>query len=291
MNSRIFKHGQRASSRASEAESRRARSSFAQTQRVWTWWTLRLKRPGIVRVANGQLAFLEDGFPVFKVGYDRFLSVRLNSSQKDSTWLYYILGEWKLSASGGWQMTDKILRISASQFCRLAGLIMSGKGDLIPGSEERPMYHLGNGLYFNWSQYNRSNLATVRAFQLGASGDLMPTKRGISFGQRCFDTIKKLLMDGKIFEEMAKLKPGFPKDALDYANVKPAVHNMLMDQVDKQRGNVCVPCQAPDSVDTHSCKLATAKVPPIDEEWKLAEEEVVKSNAWPQRLALRRFCC
>ena len=235
-------------------------------------------RPGIVRVSNGQLAFLDDGFPVFKVGYDRFLSVRLNTSQKDSTWLYYILGEWKLAPTGGWQMTDKILRISASQFCRLAGLIMSGKGDLAPGSEERAMYHLGNGLYFNWGHYNRSHLATVRAFQLGASGDLTPTKRGISFGVRCFDTIKKLLMDGKIFEEMAKLKPGFAKDGLDYPNLKPAVHNMLMDQVEKVRGNLCTPCQDPDSSDLHSCKLATVKNPPTEDEWKLAEDEVIKAK-------------
>jgi Transcriptional Coactivator p15 (PC4) len=237
------------------------------------------KRSGIVRVNNGQLAFLEDGFPVYKVGYDRFLSLRLNSSIKDSTWLYYILGEWKVGPDGGWVMSEKVLRLSASQFCRLAGLIMSGNGDLVEeGTGERAMFHLGNGMYFNWGRFNRSNLATVRNFYLNASGDLMPGKQGISFGQRCYDTIKKLLMDGQIFLEIAKLKPGNPKDGLDFYKVKPAVHDLLMSQVDKQRANICVPCQAPESTEPHTCKLATTKTPPTNEEWKAAEEAVIKSK-------------
>jgi hypothetical protein len=234
------------------------------------------KRPG--KVNNGQLAFLEDGFPVYKVGYDRFLSIRLNTTIKDSTWLYCILGEWKVGADGEWVMSDKVLRISASQFCRLAGLIMSGKGDLVDGPEERPMFHLGNGLYFNWGHYNRSNVATVRYFHGNAFGDRMPGKQGISFGQRCYATIKKLLMDGQIFLEMAKLKPGYPMDGLDFSEVKPAVHDLLMDQIDKQRANICIPCQAPESTNLHTCKLALTKTPPTDEEWKVAEQAVVKSK-------------
>jgi hypothetical protein len=226
------------------------------------------------RVGNGQVAFMEDGFPVFKVGFDKFLAVRLNTTNKDATWLYYVLGEWKLTSTG-WQMTEKILRMSAGQFHRFIGLVMSGRADLKKDEEDRPLLHLGHGLYFTWAYHNRSFLATIRNFHMDGSGDMVPTKRGTTFGMKCYQNLKTLFMDGQLFKEMARIKAGNPKEGLGYDKLKVNVAKMLVELVGQARSNTCGPCQMPDSKEPHICNN---KVAPTEEEWILAESVVVKNK-------------
>lgn len=96
---------------------------------------------------------MEDGYPVFKICYDKIITDRLAYSSDKKPWLSFIVREWKVSTTGAWENTAKTIFLNLQQFNRLSGLLMSGAADLaddcLATGEYTPRFHLGFGVYFS----------------------------------------------------------------------------------------------------------------------------------------------
>ena len=149
------------------------------------------------RVLNGEKAFEYGGFPAFRIALGKYVYVN-----KTITGVNIDFGEWD-DKTGSHVRSTKNISLDVAQYVRLCGLILSGKCDLSDAQQQSsqeygrltPMFHLGNQVYFSWSRWNRSNLATVRYYRPNASGDLVPTKNGLTFGHQAFFALKKMIKD------------------------------------------------------------------------------------------------
>jgi hypothetical protein len=219
----------------------------------------------VPRGENGQEAFQENGIPVYKIGWDKYISARPNGKS-----LAVIIGEWKRLPNGkDYQRTEKGITLTMTQFNRLAGLVMSGRADC-PTIEDgvSTMHNLGLGVFFSWSKFNRMNLAHIRYYKKNLHGDKVPTKKGIAFGQRCYDGLKDVLLKLTLHKEAAKLGTETAGLGLEFKPLKEIVRQKLVEIVVKERELLCEACNGSSELEVHSCKLTT----PITEvEWTMAE--------------------
>ena len=150
------------------------------------------------RVLVGTEAFKHAGHPVYKIGWDKYFLVE----DADGTPMFN-LSEWTISESGDRSRTAKSISLTVEQFSRLSGLLMADKADITeteagePSADGRtsPMWRLGDLVYFGWSKWDRTNLASVRRYRESKYGDLIPTKEGLSFGLKTYEALKKLIFD------------------------------------------------------------------------------------------------
>jgi hypothetical protein len=157
--------------------------------------------PKMTCPVNGQVAFMEkENLPVYKIGYDKYLSFICAPGLAHGP-TRIMLSERK-GPAGNPKMTGKGIAIEVPQFLKLYGLILSGATDLSDAEKNdhnlHRMFALGGGIFFQWSRYGRTNLATVRRFITLNNGDLIPDKVGLSFGQTVYDNLKKM------FKEMVR---------------------------------------------------------------------------------------
>ncbi|XP_055344946.1 uncharacterized protein LOC129592843 isoform X2 [Paramacrobiotus metropolitanus] len=113
-----------------------------------------------------------------------------------------------------WKATwGKNIVLSKKGFLRLAALMLAGKSDMDKTARASsaetgrltPLYLLDGSMYFGWSRFSNANVATIRRFNVKA-GDMVPTRCGISFGERCYDGLKELLKDLQLIKDIAKIQ-------------------------------------------------------------------------------------
>ncbi|OQV13210.1 hypothetical protein BV898_12534 [Hypsibius exemplaris] len=117
---------------------------------------------------NGQVAFVEKNRPVYKIGYDKYLSFSPDAEGR----IYIRLCERK-GPIGEPAETGKAVTMDLTQFLRLYGTIMSGVADRPDGEDGPTKYALGNGLYLQWSKFRGNNIATVRRFATLKNGKIV----------------------------------------------------------------------------------------------------------------------
>ncbi len=138
--------------------------------------------------------------------------------------------------------------LSSSQFNRLCGVMLNGTADLdevakVAPTQLPPLLHLGRSVYFGWSRYRSTLVASIRVYRQNTKGDLFPTKAGFSFGQRCVDTLKEIMYEMTLMKEAARLQPDIqPLDGLAYPPVKNMVVNLIHDFIGKDRKAKCTAC-------------------------------------------------
>lgn len=125
--------------------------------------------------------------------------------------------------------TGKSISLIESRFYKSACVIKSIKEDLnhvakMPLFDDSeltfPSFHFGARLFCLWSRYDRINLATIRSFYRLELEDVTPTKRSVSFDQRCSDKVEEIYMDVKLLKEAAKLKRGVDLSGVTFSRWK-----------------------------------------------------------------------
>ena len=119
------------------------------------------------------------------VRYDKYVSVKLNAEDVEFTF-----GEWKMlpGAEEPQPVQGKSATLSSKQFLRLCGIILTGQAELdeaamVAPTQLPPLLHLGDNMYFGWSRFKSSLVATIRVYRRSNKGDLYPTRSGFSFGE------------------------------------------------------------------------------------------------------------
>jgi hypothetical protein len=243
--------------------------SFQYTKMADTLFLLtdKKRKSSVVRKAkkvveeHPKQAFSCKGQPVFKIGFDKYVTVRKDSELK------FVIGEWIKTSHNEWLETNKQIALSLDQFNKLSGLLLSGQGDWDDlaknaGCEDgklTPLYALGSNVYLGWSRYNRTNVVTIRKFYVSPKNDILPTKHGITFGVRCYEGLKDLIRDMTIYGQAAKLDAGQDKAALTLSALQVEVPQMLFKILQRMRESTDLPR-------------------PEDEEWKQAEQEVLNKK-------------
>ncbi|XP_055344945.1 uncharacterized protein LOC129592843 isoform X1 [Paramacrobiotus metropolitanus] len=160
-----------------------------------------------------RFAFTQNGKPVYRFCNDKFVYVGTNTDAKKST-IRVVFGEWKEQPDNSWKATwGKNIVLSKKGFLRLAALMLAGKSDMDKTARASsaetgrltPLYLLDGSMYFGWSRFSNANVATIRRFNVKA-GDMVPTRCGISFGERCYDGLKELLKDLQLIKDIAKIQ-------------------------------------------------------------------------------------
>ena len=120
------------------------------------------------------------------VRYDKYVSVKQSGDDVEFTF-----GEWKTfpGVEEPQPVQGKSATLNTKQFIRLCGIILTGQAELdeaaiIAPTQLPPLLHLGDNMYFGWSRFKSSLVATIRVYRQSAKGDLYPTRSGFSFGKR-----------------------------------------------------------------------------------------------------------
>src|SRR5450631_4031406 len=83
-----------------------------------------VRKPKLAKVEDHpKQDFSYKGQPVFKIGFDKYITVRKDPELK------FIIGEWIKTAQGDWLETSKQIALNLEQFNKLSGLLLSGQGD------------------------------------------------------------------------------------------------------------------------------------------------------------------
>ncbi|XP_055344936.1 uncharacterized protein LOC129592833 [Paramacrobiotus metropolitanus] len=163
--------------------------------------------------SHPRFAFTQVGRPVYRLGNDKFVYVGPNTDGKIST-IRIVFGEWKEQPDNSWKASyGKNVSLSKTGFLRLAALMLTEKADMDEAARASaaetgrltPLYLLDSSMYFGWSRFNGTNVATIRRFEV-KGGDMIPTRYGISFGERCYDGLKGLMKDLQLFKDIAKIQ-------------------------------------------------------------------------------------
>lgn len=238
------------------------------------------------KLTNGSVAFHEDGFPVIRFAYDKFINVRLNKTD-DGNVHSFVIGEWKmLPDHSAWEKTMKFITLNLRQFNVLCGLLILGKTDLPEDSGElTTRFNLGDSIYFSWNRWNRANVATIRTWTVLPNGDQVPTKRGISFGAAGYKTLKEVLFSGVVHKEAATLDAGVNRDGINYPFLREETRKKLWDYLHQEEAKKCWACTSGEG--PHSCKLNPKMAPFTVVDWKQAENSL-KANKWLEGFLLLR---
>ena len=107
-----------------------------------------------------------------------------------------------------------------------------------------PLVNLRNQIYFTWSRFNGNLVASIRQYFVNSNGDLLPTKKGISFGKRGYDDLKDIVFSGLVILDAAALdNPQRPaKKGLDPTYFVPAVAMSVYEQLAYTRYISCPLC-------------------------------------------------
>ena len=84
-----------------------------------------------------------------------------------------------------------------------------------------PMINLRNNVYLAWSRYHGNKIVSIRQFFVNKEGDLIPTKRGISFAAKAYDELEKILFSLVLIGDGCKLDVPTPppKEGVDTKSV------------------------------------------------------------------------
>ncbi|XP_055334974.1 uncharacterized protein LOC129586021 [Paramacrobiotus metropolitanus] len=163
--------------------------------------------------AHPRFVFAQLGKPVYRLGNDKFVYVGPSTDGKIST-IHVVFGEWKEQPNNSWKASyGKNVSLSKIGFLRLAALMLTEKADMDETARASaaetgrltPLYLLDRNMYFGWSRFNGTNVATIRRFEV-KGGDMIPTRYGVSFGERYYDGLKDLMKDLQLFKDMVKIQ-------------------------------------------------------------------------------------
>ncbi len=104
------------------------------------------------------------------------------------------------------------------------------------------MINIGEHVYFTWSQWEGSILASVRQFYLNKKGDLSPGRNEISFTQKYYDNFKNLLSSLVLVKEAAPFNLGFTQPGLALEGLAGKVAERVYEFVAATRYASCNPC-------------------------------------------------
>ena len=132
------------------------------------------------------------------------------------------------------------------------------------GSESAPLLHLGGNFYFTWSRFNGTVLANIRKYFVNKKGDIMPTKAGICFNRKGYDTMKELVHSMVLIKNGAALdRVAKPVKVLDSAELIPALAKAVYENIANARYVFCNSCQGGPGV--HVC-IANKTIKLTDQE-------------------------
>ena len=77
------------------------------------------------------------------------------------------------------------------------------------------MYHLGRNVYFTWGKFGSMWCASVRQYFVTAQGHLQPTKRGLTFSQKGYESLKNLIMSFTLLHQAAAMEKGRKKEGFE----------------------------------------------------------------------------
>ncbi|GAV09638.1 hypothetical protein RvY_19142 [Ramazzottius varieornatus] len=149
---------------------------------------------------TGKPAFLYQGFPVMKFGYDKFCCRRLT----DENELEAVIGDFTCDppGSGKWEPGAKHVVLNKEQLLRLVGLIFNNFTTNCrdakvadTGAKLSSMYNLGKEVHFVWCAYNDTAMANVRQYFRRADGDMQATSQGVSLTPKAYDSFRTGIMD------------------------------------------------------------------------------------------------
>lgn len=218
--------------------------------------------------APGKVAFNEGGMPVYKIGYDKFLSF----IPSNSCTLSIKFSERKGPESAP---TGKQVTLTLAQFLKLYGLVLTGSMQ----RDDKTMHALGDGFFFQWSSYKGREVATVRRFVTLSGGSLVPLKRdGISFGATTYDTLVKMFREMNVLRDVVKFNraPDCPLPGMDSIPTADTIVHLLYRTILQYRVAKCPLCTLnPEvSIEPHDPCPAGLKHAVFEEEMKVAEWDV-----------------
>ena len=135
------------------------------------------------------------------------------------------------------------------------------------------MVNLGDNVYLTWQRLHGNKIVTIRQFFVGKGGDLLPTKKGISFAMKAYDELEKVLASLVLIGDGVTLEipPSTPKEGMDiYGTIEALVKEI----------HTAFEMWKPGQKFDHSAAMAFAKSS------KKAEALVLESN----RVTLDQFC-
>ena len=225
----------------------------------------------LVYPANGQVAFHEGSMPVFKIGYDKFLSFFTGNGNS----LSILMSERKGPSN---MPTGRQVTLTLAQFLKLHGLVLSG----VMRRDDNTMHALGDGVFFQWSHFAGREVATVRRFVTLQNGNLVPLKKdGLSFGLSTYDTLTKMFQEMTLLKEAVKYNvvKDSPLLGLEYNKSKDALgyfmhHSVLSHRIAKCPSCTAVSVTAPDSRYTKDHVNCTAELHKLVTEEEMATAEL-----------------
>jgi len=150
------------------------------------------------------------------------------------------------------------------------------------GDSNNPLINLHGEAYFSWSRFHGNITAHIREYFRNKTGDIIPTKRGISMNKKGYDELKRIIHSAVLIKAAAGLDtPQQPdKRGLDPAVLVPAIAMSVYERIAYQRFACCLACnpgiyRGPAG---HSCLLSKTSLP-TDHELDCALERARKMKA------------
>lgn len=209
-----------------------------------------------------------EGQQYMHFGSSKFIYVKQNNRQE----VAFTFGDFTFNnESGAWITNDKV-ELNLTQFCILAGHILTGAGDRKAGqSEAAAQFHLTNKMYFSWSTFNSIVSCSIRYWKDQADGQKQATRNGISLGMSSYCGLKELLISMLPFRLLVPFGLSFQqKDGLKYEHLREYVRVKMFAIVEETKLQECFACQTLQSDAPHDCK-----VPTVLQHWLDAENRLV----------------